>query len=131
MEKNYTVLYIEDNADNRNLVERFLKFEGFEVYSAENGRQGLDKAFEVLPDVCLIDVNLPDINGYEVVKTLNNHPETQNIPKIIFSANDVEPEGEGIGFYYFLPKPVDVNTLATKLEYAVEHPPNDDTNREL
>ena len=101
------------------------------VVSAENGQGGVDKAIEVLPDVCLIDVNLPDISGYDVVKTLNNRPDTQNIPKIIFSANDIEQEQEEVGFHYFLPKPVDVNTLAEKLKYAIKNPPNGNTSREL
>jgi CheY-like chemotaxis protein len=130
MDKKYTVLYIDDNCDNRVLVERFLAYEGFEIYSAETGQQGLEQASRILPDVFLIDLNLPDMSGYEIVEILNNQTETQNIPKIIFSATDIEPTEKRIGFNYFLPKPLDVNTLAKKLVYAIQHP-NGSTGRVL
>jgi CheY-like chemotaxis protein len=123
MEKKYTVLYIEDNQDNRVLVERFLEFEGFKVYSVETGQKGLDKASEILPDVFLIDVNLPDISGYEVVDILNSRIETRDIPKIVFTASDIQQEHiPGTEFnYYFIQKPVDVNTLAEKIRSTIQH----------
>jgi two-component system phosphate regulon response regulator PhoB len=126
MEKKYTVLYIEDNQDNRVLVERFLEFEGFTVYSAENGQMGLDKASELLPDVLLIDLNLPDISGYEVVDILNDRLETRDIPKIVFSASDIKQEQiPGVDFNYsFIQKPIDVNTLAERIKSAIQHSPD-------
>jgi two-component system cell cycle response regulator DivK len=125
MEKKYTILYIEDNQDNRVLVERFLAFEGFKVYSVETGQKGLDKAPEILPDAFLIDVDLPDISGHEVVDILNHRIETQHIPKIVFTADDMIREGSlKTTFNYFIRKPVDVNTLAAKIEYAIQHPHN-------
>ena len=126
MEKKYTVLYIEDNQDNRVLVERFLEFEGFTVYSAENGQMGLDKASELLPDVLLIDLNLPDISGYEVVDILNDRLETRDIPKIVFSASDIKQEHvPGVDFNYsFIQKPIDVNTLVERIKSAIQHSPD-------
>jgi two-component system cell cycle response regulator DivK len=131
MEEKYTILYIEDNQDNRILVERFLEFEGFKVYSVETGQKGLDKAPEILPDVFLIDVDLPDISGYEVVNILNRRIETQHIPKIVFTAGDmIREESLKTAFNYFIRKPVDVNTLAAKIKYAIQHP-NNSERREL
>jgi two-component system cell cycle response regulator DivK len=130
MGKKYTVLYIEDNSNNRILVERFLEFEGFEVHSVENGQKGLDQASKILPDVFLIDLNLPDISGFEVVEILNSRVETQDIPKIVFTATDMQREGIEAGFDYFMRKPVDVTTLAERIEYAIQHP-HDNTKFEL
>ncbi|RPI70368.1 MAG: response regulator [Desulfobacteraceae bacterium] len=130
MEKKYTVLYIDDNDDNRTLVERFLGYEGFEVYSANTAQSGLAQAAEIIPDIFLIDLHLPDMSGYDVVDVLNNRCETQHIPKIIFSANDVQLTEKKAGFDYFIQKPLDINTLAEKLEYAIQHPANN-TGRQL
>jgi len=122
MDKKYTVIYIDDNCDNRILVERFLGFEGFEVYSAGTGQKGLEKIEEVIPDVFLIDLNLPDMNGYEIVDVLNDRTETEPIPKIIFSATDFQSTQSSAKFDYFLTKPLDINTLAERIKYAIQHP---------
>ena len=122
MDKKYTVIYIDDNWDNRILVERFLGFEGFEVFSAGTGQKGLKQVEEVLPDVFLIDLNLPDMDGYEIVDILNDRTETKPIPKIIFSATDFKSTQSSANFDYFLTKPLDINTLAERIKYAIEHP---------
>ena len=122
MDKKYTVIYIDDNCDNRILVERFLGFEGFEVYSAGTGQKGLAQVDEVIPDVFLIDLNLPDMNGYEIVDVLNNRTETESIPKIIFSATDFQSTQSSVKFDYFLTKPLDINTLAERIKYAIQNP---------
>ena len=130
MDKKYTVIYIDDNCDNRILVERFLGFEGFEVYSAGTGQKGLAQVEEVIPDVFLIDLNLPDMNGYEIVAVLNDRTETEPIPKIIFSATDFKSTQSKANFDYFLTKPLDISTLAERIEYAILHPTNG-SKREL
>jgi two-component system cell cycle response regulator DivK len=123
MNKKYTVLYIDDNSDNRTLVERFLNYEGFKVYSTDTGQDGLSQAVAIKPDIFLIDLNLPDMNGYEVLNALDDCQETQPIPKIIFSANDVHPaEQKSAVSHYFIQKPLDISTLSKKLEYAIQHP---------
>ena len=78
MERIYRVLYIEDNLDNRVLIQRFLEFEGFEVFSAANGRDGLHQATQLMPDIFLVDLNLPDMSGYEVIHALTNCHDTQH-----------------------------------------------------
>lgn len=130
MDKKYTVIYIDDNCDNRILVERFLGFEGFEVFSAGTGQKGLEQAHKVTPDVFLIDLNLPDMNGYDIVDALNDRIETQRVPKIIFSATDFKSTQSQAEFDYFLTKPLDISTLAERIEYAILHPTNG-TKREL
>ena len=107
------------------MIERFLGFEGFNVFTVETGQEGLDKAGEILPDVFLIDFNLPDINGYEIIKVLNDQANTRNIPKVIFTAHIVQKERASSGGPdFFIQKPVDIDTLADKLKYAIEHYPD-------
>ena len=119
----YKVLFVEDDPDTRTLIERFLELEGYEVYAAESGQRGIDKLREVMPDVCLIDFNLPDCNAHEFIQRLNQRDEMQEIPKIIFSAQPVHRKriSDG-GSDFFIQKPVDISTLAGKIEYAIRHP---------
>ena len=87
--KNYRILYIEDNLDNRILIQRFLGFEGFDVILAKNGQDGLDQADDLLPDLFLIDLNLPDMSGHEVVNHLIKRETIYTIPKVIFLAGNI------------------------------------------
>jgi CheY-like chemotaxis protein len=126
MEKSYKVFYIEDNVDNGILVQRFLSFEGFEVLLAETGQEGLNKATEFLPDIFLIDLNLPDMSGYDVIKHLTNQIETRHIPKVVFSADGAHLAKETLpaGPVFFMEKPVDVDKLADKIRFAIHCPDN-------
>jgi len=127
--KKETIFYIEDNFQNRILIQRFLEFEGFEVYSAETGQEGLKRSKEILPDLFLVDLNLPDMSGVEVIEVLSNQAETRNIPKIAFSgegaytARKALPEGR----IYYMAKPVDMDKLADKLRFAMTCPDNKKT----
>ncbi len=124
MEKSYTILYIDDNEDNRILLGRFLELEGFEVHSFGTGQEGLNRAAESIPDVFLIDINLPDISGYEVIETLNKRAETAHLPKIAFSANTDKQVRSRFptGPIFFLPKPVDIDTLGDKIRDVIKNP---------
>ena len=64
------ILYIEDNFDNRILIKRVLEAEGYTVIEAENGKVGIEKATSNKPDLILMDINLPDIDGYECTARL-------------------------------------------------------------
>ncbi|MDM8527670.1 response regulator [Anaerolineales bacterium HSG24] len=125
--KTYRILYIEDNLENRILIKRFLSFEGFDVLLAENGQEGLDRADEVLPDLFLIDLNLPDMSGHEVVNRLIKRETTRTIPKVIFSAGSLQQVKENVPIgkpIFFLRKPVDIDKLADKLKFALHCPDN-------
>ncbi len=68
------ILYIEDNPDNRLLIRRVLQVEGYEVLEAIDGQTGMQLAAEVQPDLILMDINLPEIDGYEVTARLKQLP---------------------------------------------------------
>ena len=85
----HTILYIEDNPLNRRLVHKMLK-DQYNLLQAPNGQSGIDSATEHKPDVILLDINLPDMHGYEVVKQLKLDTGTKNIPVVALTANSMD-----------------------------------------
>jgi two-component system cell cycle response regulator DivK len=113
------VLYIEDNPDNMTLVRRVLEIEGYEVIAAENGKEGLSKAFNNSPDIIITDINLPDIDGYEITDTLKKDKKTAHIPIIAMTANVMKKDRESIfqaGCDGFISKPIDIDELPGQIE---------------
>lgn len=113
------ILYIEDNFDNLTLVKRVLEIEGYEVVSAETGQEGLSKAFESIPDIIITDINLPDIDGYEVTDTLKKDQVTAHIPIIAMTANVMKKDRESVfqaGCDGYISKPIDVDELPAQIE---------------
>jgi two-component system cell cycle response regulator DivK len=108
------VLYIEDNEFNRVLVKRVLTVEDIEVIEAPDGAQGLELALAHLPDLILMDINLPDVDGYELTAQLKNLRELRDIPVIALTANVMKGDKEktlDAGCDGYIQKPVDVDRL--------------------
>lgn len=82
-----TVLYIEDNPQNMRLVRKMLKVGGYDMEEAMDGLTGIERVKEVMPDLILVDINLPDIDGIEVTNRIKSDPELQRIPIIALTAN--------------------------------------------
>lgn len=80
------LLLIEDNPDTRQIYKDVFEKDGFEVLQAEDGEKGLKYAEATIPDVILLDVMLPKLNGFDLLKRLRSRTETQKIPVMIFSA---------------------------------------------
>src|SRR5579871_3055558 len=80
------LLLIEDNPDTRQIYKDVFEREGFEVLQAEDGEKGLTYAQATLPDVILLDIMLPKLNGFDLLKRLRAQKETQDLPVMIFSA---------------------------------------------
>jgi len=109
------ILYVEDNAANLKVVEAMLRRQpGLTLLTASNGVYGLELAQRYLPHVILLDIHLPGMDGYAVLKELQSRPETRDIPVIALSADamrlDVE-RGLAAGFRYYLTKPVKLQEL--------------------
>ena len=109
-----TILYIEDNTDNRTLVRRVLQIEGYRVMEAESGF----RAFEILraetPDLVLMDINLPDMDGYEITTRLKQMPSLAKVPVIAMTANVMKGDREktlAAGCDGYISKPIDIDTL--------------------
>lgn len=113
------VLYIEDNKDNMTLVKRVLEVEGYEVIGAENGAEGLAKARSLRPDLVITDINLPDIDGYEITETLKRETKTAHIPVIAMTANVMKKDREQVhevGCDGYIAKPIDIDALPEQVE---------------
>lgn len=113
------VLYIEDNKDNMTLVKRVLEVEGYEVIGADSGNEGLAKARSLHPDLVITDINLPDIDGYEITETLKKEAKTAHIPVIAMTANVMKKDREQVhevGCDGYIAKPIDIDTLPEQIE---------------
>jgi len=108
------ILYIEDNPGNRMLVRRILMVEDFNVIEAEDGPKGIELALSEHPELILMDMNLPDMDGYELTKRRREMPELDAIPIIAMTANVMHGDREKTleaGCDGYIPKPIDVDAL--------------------
>ena len=76
------VLIVDDFADNREMYAEYLRFSGFAVDEATNGRQALEKVAAVVPDAIVMDLSLPEVDGWEATRRLKADPRTQHVPVI-------------------------------------------------
>jgi two-component system cell cycle response regulator DivK len=114
-----TVLYIEDNDDNRTLVKRILMAEDMKVLEAPDGAVGFDLAITCLPDLILMDINLPEIDGYEWTARLKSAPELKGVPIVALTANVMRGDREksiAAGCDGYIQKPVDVDRLPDQVK---------------
>lgn len=119
-----TLLYVEDNPANLMLVEQIIEgHPNVRMLSAHDGNLGIALARTHLPDVILMDINLPGISGFQALKILREDPVTAHIPVLAISANamprDIE-KGLEVGFFRYLTKPIKVNEFVTALDMALE-----------
>jgi signal transduction histidine kinase len=113
------ILYIEDDANSRRLVERLLLAEGYDVYLADDGLAGLELARQIRPALVLTDVNMGGMTGHEVATRLKEMPETRHAPVIAVTANALQTDREialVAGCDGYLTKPIDVDALPRLIE---------------
>jgi PAS domain S-box-containing protein len=121
-----TMLYIEDNPANLMLVEQIVEgIPSLRMFSATDGNTGVESARTHLPDVILMDINLPGISGTEAMKRLHMDPATKHIPIIALTANamlrDIK-NGLDAGFFRYLTKPIKINEFFNALDDALKLP---------
>ncbi len=114
------IVYVEDNPANVTFMRDLLDaFEGIELATAPTGEIGVELARSRLPNVIILDINLPGMSGLDALRVLREHPETRDIPVIALTAAASERDrqrGEQAGFYRYLTKPVNVGELEAALE---------------
>ena len=119
-----TVLYVEDNAANLKLVELLIaRRPNMRLLGALNGNLGIEMARQFLPDVILMDINLPGISGIQALKILREDPVTAHIPVLAISANAMRGDiqkGIEAGFFRYLTKPINLNELLEALDVALK-----------
>jgi two-component system, cell cycle response regulator DivK len=88
------VLLVEDFVDAREMYRDYLEFSGFRVETAGDGREAIDKARACRPDLVLMDLSLPGIDGWEATRILKEDPDTRDMPIVALSAHAMAPEGQ-------------------------------------
>jgi two-component system cell cycle response regulator DivK len=109
-----SVLCIEDNRDNRILVRRILQAEGYSVLEASNAFEGLQMALVQRPDLILVDINMPDIDGLTLAARLKAYPGLAHVPIIAITANVMHGDRErslAAGCDGYIQKPIDIDAL--------------------
>ncbi len=117
----FTILYVEDNMQNIKLIEDFLNTtrKNIEVVSARDAKSGIDMAINQTPDLILMDINMPGMNGLEAMEVLKNDDATRNIPVIAISANAMKENiatALQAGFQAYITKPVDLKNFLKEVD---------------
>lgn len=113
-----TILVVDDNRDNVEILRIFLESRGYRVASAEDGRTALAKVDEVHPKLVLLDVMMPGMDGWQVCRTIKNHPDHADTRVVMVTAKgEFEDKFEGMrsGADDYIVKPVDLGELETKV----------------
>jgi CheY-like chemotaxis protein len=120
------ILLVEDNEMNRDMLSRRLQRKGFEVITAVDGAQGLEQARSAVPDLVLMDMSLPAVDGWEVTRRLKADPATQAIPIIALTAHAMAGDREKAleaGCDDYDTKPVELPRLLAKIEALLGRQP--------
>ena len=116
------VLIIDDSPTELYLLKNILEKNGHQVLDASNGEDGIAKAKETKPDLILMDVVMPNLNGFQATRKLSEDPETASIPVIMVSTKSQETDrvwGIRQGTRDYLVKPVDESELMAKIQLAL------------
>ncbi len=121
-----SILNVEDNPENRSLVRRILESEGYQVIDAVNALDGIEKATQIRPDLILMDINLPDLDGFTAVTRIRSFQHLKSVPILALTARTVSDDRErakAIGCDGYLNKPIDLDELieAVAKHIAVGH----------
>jgi two-component system cell cycle response regulator DivK len=117
------ILYIEDNSDNRMLVKRVLEAEGYTLLEAANAHEGLQKALAQPPDLILMDINLPEIDGYTTTARIKTTPGLERVKVVALTANVMKGDREktlAAGCDGYIQKPIDVDQLPRQIARFLE-----------
>ncbi len=112
------ILIVDDSPTEAHILKGILEKNGFEIETAENGTEGIERAKELKPDLILMDVVMPGLNGFQATRQLTKNAETADIPVIIVTTKDQETDrvwGMRQGAKDFLTKPVAEKTLMEKI----------------
>ena len=117
------ILLVEDNEMNRDMLSRRLKRRGYEVVIAVNGADGLAMANSEAPDLILMDMSLPVLDGWEATKSIKADPATESIPVIALTAHAMSGDREkalAAGCDDYDTKPIDLSRLLSKIQAFVK-----------
>jgi two-component system cell cycle response regulator DivK len=113
------LLIVDDNQDSRELVVKIMKNKGYQIFEAVDGEDALEKAMAEKPDLILMDISIPKINGYEVTRRLKSQVDFKNIPIIALTAHAMKGDREKAleaGCEGYISKPINVHELPDQIK---------------
>jgi two-component system, cell cycle response regulator DivK len=119
-----TILHIEDNYENLVLIRRLLQFHGYEVLEAEDVARAVTILKQTKPDLILMDINLPEIDGDTLTSKLKSIPYFREIPVVAITANALKGDREKsmlAGYDGYIEKPIDVDIFPDQIERYLNH----------
>lgn len=114
-----SVLYVEDNFENRVLVRRLLQYQGLNVMEAETAQQAIHLLSEKRPDLILLDINLPEMDGYSLTQIIKAMPVMEGVPIVALTANVMRGDRErtlSAGCDGYIEKPIDVDHFIDQID---------------
>ncbi len=117
------IVVVEDNEQNRELIVELLKLKEYKVYAAENAEDGIKMVFKERPDLILMDIQLPGMDGIEATKIIKGSPETRDIPVVAVTAHVIPGYVDTlvkVGFYDCIPKPFSVKEFYRRISEILE-----------
>lgn len=112
------ILYVEDNFDNRNLIRRVLESEGYGMVEAGNAEEALKMIKSTKPDLILMDINMPGVDGYTLTARIKATPGFAHVPIVAVTANVMRGDRERsleAGCDGYIQKPIDIDTLSQQI----------------
>ncbi len=117
------ILIVDDNEKNRKLVRFVLRNSGYETLEAEDGEQGIKLAKETVPDLILMDIQMPVIDGIEAFRILRSEPATKDIPVIALTSYAMSGDRDKLlraGFKGYISKPINVNEFVSTIKSILD-----------
>ncbi len=112
------ILCVEDNLRNRVLLKRILQHQGYEVQEAKDAHQALEILKTLVPDLILMDINMPDVDGFALTQKLRRKPKLADVPIIAITANVMKGDRERVleaGCDGYIEKPIDIDELTSQV----------------
>ncbi|MDO9263376.1 MAG: response regulator [Desulfosalsimonadaceae bacterium] len=129
MAEKESILIVDDNENNRNMFKIYLEMEGYSVHFAEDGEQGLAIAREIMPDIILLDIIMPVMDGFQMIEKLRKDPYLSDIPVMVLTvktAPDNVVKALRMGADDYLKKPFDVDELIARIHNLIKLKHNQD-----
>lgn len=134
MDRQYRVLIVDDEPDILSLLSLHLKLNNYQVFQASNGKKGIETAQLEKPDIIVLDVMMPEMDGFEVAKALKDNPETANTPLIFLTARtqtEDKIKGLMVGADDYLIKPFDFEELQLRIRRSLKNYTKGDGSSEV
>lgn len=117
--KDVTILHVEDNEDNRQIVRDLFEFRGYRIVEAFDGESGVQMASTLKPDLILMDIQLPKMNGYEAIRAIKSDPALKSIPIVVITSYALSGDSQkafDAGADDYMAKPYKPMDLLKKVE---------------